>query len=212
MRESTESLSASTFTFFIRHLHCLASFTIRALYYIVRRCILVNPRDLSSPIVTAFRLLPHKIFPLTSESLRIYSHILSDWSIALLGHPFVSFPAVVPATSWSKGMWSTLGCWCAPDIGMSCSDVKSFFCVVLCSSSLLFLYIAGCQGESAEDWRRLFVHSIGIVVREFYPSFFTSFSANSYHDHPLWFSCAVILGRYCILFSAVDICRDSFAS
>jgi hypothetical protein len=33
-----------------------------------------------------------------------------------------------------------------------------------------------------------------------------------YCDHPLWFSCVVILGCYCISFSAVDICRDSFAS
>jgi hypothetical protein len=71
-------------------------------------------------------------------------------------------------------------------IGVSYSIVKSFFCVVLCSGSLLlFFYIAGCRGKSAEDWRELFVYAIGIVVGEFYVSFFTSFSTNSYCGHPL---------------------------
>jgi hypothetical protein len=75
--------------------------------------------------------------------------------------------------------------WRAPDIGMSYSVVKLFFYVVLCSGSLLsFFYIAGCQGESAEDWRGLFEYAIGIVVGEFYVSFFKSFSTNSYCDHP----------------------------
>jgi hypothetical protein len=69
---------------------------------------------------------------------------------------------------------------------MSYSIVKSFFCVVLCSGCLLlFFYIAGCQGESAGDWRGLFVYAIEIVVGEFYASYFTLFSANSYCDHPL---------------------------
>jgi hypothetical protein len=61
---------------------------------------------------------------------------------------------------------------------MSCFVVKSFSCVVLCGGSLLsFFYVAGCQGEGAEDWRGLFAHAIGIVVGEFYVSFVTSFSA-----------------------------------
>jgi hypothetical protein len=44
---------------------------------------------------------------------------------------------------------------------------------------------------------------------EFYASFFTLFSTKSYRDHPLWFSYIVILGRYCISFSAVDICCEN---
>jgi hypothetical protein len=87
--------------------------------------------------------------------------------------------------------------WRAPDIGMSYSVVKLFFCVVLCGGSRLsFFYIAGCQGESAEHCRGLFVYVIGIVVGEFYVSFFKSFSTNSHCDHPLWFSYVVILGCY----------------
>jgi hypothetical protein len=105
----------------------------------------------------------------------------------------------------------------------SCSIVKSFFYVVLCSDSLLlFFYVAGCQGEIAEDWRRLFVYAIGIVVGEFYTSFFTSFSTNTYRDHPLtavvllhrdfgsltvvvscsrpWISLVILLPRRCPLF------------
>jgi hypothetical protein len=87
--------------------------------------------------------------------------------------------------------------WRTLDIGMSYSVVKLFFRVVLCGGSLLSsFYIAGCQGESAEDWKGLFVYVIGIVVGEFYVSFFKLFSTNSYCDHPLWFSYVVILGRY----------------
>jgi hypothetical protein len=136
------------------------------------------------------------------------SHILSDCSVALSCRPFVVVPC---CRSWSKGMWSALGCWRAPDIGMSYSVVKSFSCIVLCGGSLLlFFYVAGCQGESAEDRRGSFVHAVGIVVGEIYASLF--YFILCYRNHLLLFPCIVILGHYYILFLAMDICRDSFAS
>jgi hypothetical protein len=134
-------------------------------YFTSFSCIVLYRSDSSFSDVVLSQIQDN--YSLRRQPLEHSSHILSDRSVALLGRPFVSFPAVI-----------LLRC------GLSRRDCQRLERIV-------------CTYDRDCSWGILYVIFYIVLC---------------YHDHPRWFSCAVILGHCCISFSAVDICHDSFAS